>query len=152
VVRQEVTGWAKTRSVLAAELAAIAIALEHADRHFHQTQIVLFSNSQRALWAIQRGDVGGSKRTLLYRVSRAMASLARKETDVRFSWVPTREGIVGNEEADEAARIASSQKGKPTAPARERVREVEGVVHLINRDRSENPTSFDSTGFAGQYT
>jgi hypothetical protein len=37
MLRQEVIGWAKTCSVLAAELAAIAIALDYADRHFHQT-------------------------------------------------------------------------------------------------------------------
>jgi hypothetical protein len=35
---------------------------------------------------------------------------------------------------------------------RERVREVEGVIRLINRDRSDNPTSFDSLGLTGQYT
>jgi hypothetical protein len=52
ILRQEVIGWAKTCLVLAAELATIAIALDHADRHFHQTQIVLFSDSQRALRAI----------------------------------------------------------------------------------------------------
>jgi hypothetical protein len=40
-----VIGWAKTYSVLAAELAAIAIALDYADRYFYQTQIVLFSDS-----------------------------------------------------------------------------------------------------------
>jgi hypothetical protein len=61
-------------------------------------------------------------------------------------------GDLGNEEADEAARAASSQMGKPTAPALERVREVEGVIRLINRDRSDNPTPFDSTGLAGQHT
>jgi hypothetical protein len=33
--------------------------------------------------------------------------------------VPAYEGIVGNEEADEVARVASSRKGKPLAPARE---------------------------------
>jgi ribonuclease HI len=152
VLRQEVIGWAKTCSVLAAELAAIAIALDHADRHFHQTQIVLFSGSQRALRAIQIGDVSGSKRMLLYRILQAIASLTEKNTDVRLRWVPAHEGIVGNEEADEAAWAASSRKGKPSAPALERVREVEGVIRLINRDRSDNPTPFDSTGLAGQYT
>jgi ribonuclease HI len=152
VLRQEVIGWAKTCSVLAAELAAIAIALDHADRHFHRTQIVLFSDSQRALRAIQIGEVSGSKRTLLYRILQAMASLTKKNTDVRLRWMPAHEGIVGNEEADEAARAASCQKGKPSAPALERVREVEGVIRLIDRDRSDNPTPFDSTGLAGQYT
>jgi hypothetical protein len=45
VLRQETIGWVKTCLVLAAELVAIAIALEHADRHFHQAQIILFSDS-----------------------------------------------------------------------------------------------------------
>jgi hypothetical protein len=37
--------WAKTYLVLAAELAAIAIVLDYADRYFYQTQILLFSDS-----------------------------------------------------------------------------------------------------------
>ena len=32
------------------------------------------------------------------------------------------------------------------------MREVEGVIRLINRDRSDNLTPFDSLGLAGQYT
>jgi hypothetical protein len=75
--------------------------------------------------------------------------LIKKNNDVRLRWVPAHDGIVGNEEADKAARAASSQKGKPSAPALERVREVEGVIRLINRDRSDDPTPFDSTGLAG---
>jgi hypothetical protein len=66
--------------------------------------------------------------------------------------VPAYEGIVGNEEADEVARVASSRKGKPLAPARERVQEVEGVICLIDRDRSDDPTPFDSIGLTSQYT
>jgi hypothetical protein len=83
VVQQEVTGWAKTCSVLAAEIAAIAVVLEHADRHLRQTQSVLFPVSQQALRAIQCGNVPGSKRMLLYIILEATASLARKKTDVR---------------------------------------------------------------------
>ena len=41
---------------------------------------------------------------------------------------------------------------RPTTQARERVREVAGVIRLINRDRSENPTPFDTTRLPGQYT
>jgi hypothetical protein len=89
---------------------------------------------------------------LLHRISEAIAKLVRKNTSVRFRWVLAHEGIIGNEEADEAARVASSQKGRPTALALERVREVEGVIRLINRDRSDDPTLFDSLGLAGQYT
>jgi hypothetical protein len=89
---------------------------------------------------------------LLYRIQEVIARLAKKNTDVRLRWVPAYEGIVGNEEADKAARVASSRKGKLSAPARERVREVEGVIRLIDRDRSDNPTPFDSVGLASQYT
>jgi ribonuclease HI len=65
---------------------------------------------------------------LLYRILEAIAKLVRKNTSVRFRWVLAHEGIIDNEEADEAARAASSQKGRPTALALERVREVEGVI------------------------
>jgi hypothetical protein len=71
---------------------------------------------------------------------------------IRFRWSPGHEGVVENEEANDAAREASSQEGRPTAPARERMREVAGVIRLINRDRSDNPTPFDTTRLPGQYT
>jgi ribonuclease HI len=80
VARQEVIGWAKTCSVLAAELAASAKALEYAYHYLQQTQIILFSDSQRALRVIQYGMVAGSKRMLLYRISEATARLVRKNT------------------------------------------------------------------------
>jgi hypothetical protein len=86
---------------------------------------------------------------LLYRILGAIAKLVRKNTSVRFRWVLAHEGIVSNEEADKAARVASSQKGRPTALALERAREVEGVIRLINRDRSNDPTLFDSSGLTG---
>jgi ribonuclease HI len=117
VARQGAIGWAKTCSVLAAELAAIAMALEYADRHLHQTQLVLFSDSQQALRAIQSGEVSGSKKMLSYRISEATAKLVRKNTSTRFRWVPAHEGIVADEEADEAARVASNKNDTPTAPA-----------------------------------
>jgi hypothetical protein len=45
---------------------------------------------------------------LLYRISEAIAKLVRKDTSVSFRYVLVYEGIVGNEEADKAARVASS--------------------------------------------
>jgi hypothetical protein len=89
---------------------------------------------------------------LLYRISEAIAKLVRKNTSVRFRWVPVHRGIVGNKEADKAARVVSNQKGRLTALVLERVQEVEGVICLINQDRSNNPTLFDSSGLASQYT
>ena len=89
---------------------------------------------------------------LLETIAESIDVLSKVGIDVRFRWSPGHEGVVGNEEANDAAREASSQEGRPTAQARERVREVVGVIRLINRDRSDNPTPFDSTGLAGQYT
>jgi ribonuclease HI len=127
-------------------VAAIAIALDHADRHFHQTQIVPLSDSQRALRAVHTRDVSGSKGMLLYQILQAIASLTTKNTDVIFRWVPAHEDIVRNEEADEAVRVASSRKGKPSAPVLERLRQVKGGIRLINRDRSDNPTPLTLQG------
>jgi hypothetical protein len=88
---------------------------------------------------------------LLYRILEAIAKLVRKNTSIRFRWVLVYKGIVGNEEADEAAQAVSSQKGRLIALALERVREVKGVIRLINRDRSDDPTLFDSLGLTSQY-
>jgi hypothetical protein len=96
--------------------------------------------------------VSRSKRILVYSILQAITSLTKKNTDTSSRQVPAHEGIVGNEEADEAARAVSSRKDKPSALALERVRVIEGVVSLINRDRSENRTPFDAIGLAGQYT
>jgi hypothetical protein len=113
---------------------------------------VVFSNSYQALQAIQAGNDARTGRALLEKIAVSIEALSRKGIDVRFKWSLGYEGVVGNEEANDAAREASSQEGRPTALARERVREVAGVIRLINRDRSENPTPFDTTRLPGQYT
>jgi len=59
---------------------------------------------------------------------------------------------IGNKEADKAAKEASSQVGKPIAVAQEKAREIAGGPCLINWDRSENPTPFDTSMLPGQYT
>jgi len=113
---------------------------------------VVFSDSHQALQAIQAGNDARTGRALLEKIAVSIEALSRKGIDVRFKWSPGHEGVVGNEEANDAAREASSQEGRPTALAQERVREVAGVIRLINRDRSENPTPFDTTRLPGQYT
>jgi hypothetical protein len=139
--------------VLSAEIAAIATALKYAQEHLKQVQqLVVFSDSQQALRAIQAGNDARTGRALLSKIAESIETLCRAGIDLRFRWSPGHEGVVGNEEADDAAREASSHTGKPTAPALERVREVAGVIRLINRDRSEDPTPFDTTRLPGQYT
>jgi hypothetical protein len=72
--------------------------------------------------------------------------------DLRFRCSPGHEGVVGNEKADDAARGASSHTGKPTVLALERVREVAGIIRLMNRNRSKDPNPFDTMRLPGQCT
>lgn len=132
VVRRDSIGWASTCGVLSAEITAIAAALEYAQEHLTQVQqLVVFSESQQALRAIQAGNDARTGRALLSKIAESIGILCRAGIDLRFRWSPGHEGIVGNEEADDAAREASSHTGKPTAPALERLREVAGVIRLI---------------------
>jgi ribonuclease HI len=122
VVRKDSIGWASTCGVLSAELAAIAAALTYAQDHLKpQQQLVVFSDSQHALRAIQAGNSARTGRALLAKIARSTPSLCRAGIDLRFRWSPGHSGIIGNKEADEAARTESKREGKPTAPALERV-------------------------------
>jgi ribonuclease HI len=152
VVRQDLIGWASTCGVLSAEIAAISAALEYALEHLKPPsrratlELMVFSDSHYALLAIQAGNDARTGRALLGRIPESIEALSEAGIEVRFRWSPGHEGVVGNEEANDAAREASSQEGRPTVPAQERVREVAGVIRLINRDRSENPTPLTLRG------
>ena len=153
VIRKDSIGWASTCGVLSAELAAIAAALAYAQDHLKpQQQLVVFSDSQHALRAIQAGNSARIGRALLAKIAQSTTSLCRAGMDLRFRWSPGHSGIIGNKEADEAARTESDREGKPTAPILERVREVSGVVRLINEDRSKDQTALDTTSMPGRYT
>jgi ribonuclease HI len=113
------------------------------------SEVVVFSDSQQALRAIQAGNGANSGRALLLRITESIDALSKTGIDVRFRWSSGYEGVIGNEEANDAARQASSQEGRLIALARERVRDKGGVIQLINWDRSENPTPFDTTKLPG---
>lgn len=68
VVRKDSIGWESTCGVLSAELAAIAAALAYAQDHLKpQQQLVVFSDSQHALRAIQAGNSARTGRAYLPR-------------------------------------------------------------------------------------
>jgi ribonuclease HI len=83
------------------------------------------------------------------RIAESIDTLSKTGIDVRFRWSLGHEGVVGNEEANDVAREALSQEGRLIALVRERVREMGGVIRLINRDRSENPTPFNTIKLPG---
>jgi ribonuclease HI len=89
---------------------------------------VVFSDSQQVLQAIQAGNSANTGRVLLGRIAEGIDALSKTGIDVHFRWSPGHKGVVGNEEANDAAREVLSQEGRLTALARERVREVEGVI------------------------
>jgi hypothetical protein len=60
--------------------------------------------------------------------------------------------VCGNTEADRAAREAASRDSIPTAPPARRIREVVGVIRLVENDRKSDLTILDSEGLPGQYT
>jgi ribonuclease HI len=134
VVRQESIGWASICGVLSAEIVAISAALEYAQENLKPPpqlatlDLFVFSDSQQALRAIQAGNDASTGRALLKRVAESIDDLSAAGVDIRFRWSPGHEGVVGNEEANDTAHKASSQEGRLTALARERVREVGGVI------------------------
>jgi ribonuclease HI len=150
VVKQESIGWVSTYGVLSTEIAVVAAALECAQEHtdsppqYRRLELVVFTDSQHALRAIQAGNDARSRRELLQKISRHIVSLYRARIDLQFRWSPGYSGITGNEQADKVAKDTSSQTGTSTALVLERVREVAGVIRLTNRDSSDNPTPFDT--------
>jgi ribonuclease HI len=78
VVRRDSIGWASTCGVSSAEIAAIAAALKYAQEHLKQVQqLVVFSDSQQALRAIQAGNDARTGRALLSKIAESIETLCR---------------------------------------------------------------------------
>ena len=69
------------------------------------------------LQAIQAGDGARTSRALLRSIAENVNALVHSGVDLPLRWSLGHEGIIGNKEADEAAKDASSQGGKRTALA-----------------------------------
>jgi ribonuclease HI len=163
VVVQESIGWSTTCSILTAEVAAIAAALEYVQEAFKpepqelpllatKLRIIIFSDSQSALEAIKAGNSAKGGRDLLRRIAESFFALREKDIEVEFRWVPGHSGVCGNEQADIAAKAAASQAGGLTAPLARRVREAARLIKAIEQDRKRVSDNFDPEGIPGQYT
>lgn len=140
-------GRQNTCSVLATELAAIRQALRLGQGNY------IFSDSTRALTAISRGNKATSCRAILQDISLLLRQRASSTQQLpKLAWSPGHKGIPGNERANTVARQATAEQGHPTAPVDERIQELPGVLQLIERDRSENPTPTRSHKHVGHYT
>ena len=139
-------GRQSTCSVVATELTAIRQALKLG----HSTWF--FTDSTKALAAIQAGNKAKSCRAILRDISLLLRQRADSNCPTRLAWCPGHKGITGNEKANTVARQATAVQGKPTAPVDERIRELAGVLQLIEKDRSDNPILTRSHRRFGQYT
>ena len=140
-------GRQSTCSVLATELTAIRQALKLGEGSFF-----FFTDSTKALTAIQAGNKARSCRAILRDISLLLRQRADSNHPTRLVWCPGHKGIPGNEKANTVARQATAVQGKPTAPVDERIRELAGVLQLIEKDRSDNPILTRSYRRFGQYT
>ena len=108
VVRQDSIGWASSCGILSAEIAAIVAALEYAHEHIkplpqlETLELVIFSDSQQALRAIQAGNDAKTGRALLGKIAESIDAVSKAGIDARFRWSPGHKGVVGNEEASDA--------------------------------------------------
>lgn len=139
-------GRQSTCSVLATELIAVRQALKLGEGSW------FFTDSTKALIAIQAGNKAQSCRAILRDISQLLRWRACGNRLTRLAWSPAHKGIHGNEKADTVAKQATAVQGKPTAPVDERTRELKGILQLIEKDRSENPTLTRCHRKFGQYT
>lgn len=71
---------------------------------------------------------------------------------LRVAWVPGRQGIEGIEMADRAAKAATERDGRFEVPVQERIRELDSVLRLVERNRGDDPTSTQSARKTGSHT
>ncbi|GFX46516.1 putative RNA-directed DNA polymerase from transposon X-element [Trichonephila clavipes] len=97
-------------SVFSAELTAILIALQHIlvsnHRHF-----CVYTDSMNTLESFN--FLTERRHTTVIEILILLRKLERKGFDIIFSWVPGHVGILGNEQADTAARSMSDHMQRP---------------------------------------
>lgn len=112
----------KKKEVFDAEVYAIMRAMRKAteiDNNERVDKITIFSNSTTAIRRVQDTEPGPGQAMAITCVN-LNTRLAGMGVQVEYRWVPSHEGVEGNEEADEAAKKAA-------------VNEEEGILRLQDR-------------------
>jgi hypothetical protein len=92
------------------------------------------------LLAIRIGNKATSCRVILRDISLLLRRRVSTSLLLRLVWSLGHKGIPSNEKANIVARQATAVPGALTDPVDKRIRELKGVLQLIEKDRSNNPT------------
>ncbi|GBN09130.1 putative RNA-directed DNA polymerase from transposon BS, partial [Araneus ventricosus] len=95
-------------SVFTAEIAAVLLALEQIS-DFLERKFIIYTDSLSVLESLKSFYIHSHHHPLVLNILHLLNKLASRDFNILLCWVPSHVGIVGNEEADKAAKLASTQ-------------------------------------------
>ncbi|GBN69622.1 putative RNA-directed DNA polymerase from transposon X-element, partial [Araneus ventricosus] len=95
-------------SVFTAEISAVLLALEQIS-DFLERKFIIYTDSLSVLESLKSFYIHSHHHPLVLNVLHLLNKLASRDFNILLCWVPSHVGIVGNEEADKAAKLASTQ-------------------------------------------
>jgi ribonuclease HI len=96
-------------SIFTAEAMAIRMGLHYTLQHKH-TQTVIYSDSLSVITSIQNTS---TPPTIIRNIQAQLCELNRLGYKIRICWIPGHSGVLGNEKADQAAKLAAVSPGVP---------------------------------------
>ncbi|GBN18696.1 hypothetical protein AVEN_230182-1 [Araneus ventricosus] len=94
-------------SVFTAEIAAVLLALENISDCMER-KFIIYTDSLSVLESLKSFSIHSHHHPLVLNVLHLLNKLASRDFNILLCWVPSHVGIVGNEEADKAAKLANT--------------------------------------------
>ncbi|GBL74259.1 hypothetical protein AVEN_235259-1 [Araneus ventricosus] len=95
-------------SVFTAELAAVLFVLEQISDCLER-KFIIYTDSLSVLESLKSFYIHSHPHPLVLNVLHLLNKLASRDFNISLCWMPSHVGIVGNEEAAKAAKLASTQ-------------------------------------------
>ncbi|GBN69869.1 putative RNA-directed DNA polymerase from transposon BS [Araneus ventricosus] len=99
--------------VFTAEIAAVLLALEQIS-DFLDRKFIIYTDSLSVLESLKSFYIHSHHHPLVLNVLHLLNKLASRDFNILLCWVPSHVGIVGNEEADKAAKLATAPTNSST--------------------------------------